>query len=98
MVERLLEVGFLLGMAGKAQLCLFQYEQVFQLRVMHGMAGSAANAILVVGGAHEFALLRVTFMTGHATPGNCLRLCPLEGEDLALIAASLNMGRPGAMA
>ena len=65
---------------------------------MHGVAGGAGNAIFVVGGTHEFALLRVALMTGHATPRNCLRPCTLENEDLGLIAASLNMGRARSVA
>src|ERR1035441_4018995 len=65
---------------------------------MHGMAGCAGNAILVVGGTHEFALLRIGFVAGHATLGDGFRPGTCVDEDLGLIAATLHMGRPRAMA
>lgn len=62
------------------------------------MAGSAGNTILIMGRTHEFALLGIGLVAGHATLGNCFRLYSFEGEDLALIATSGDVGRAGAMA
>jgi len=66
--------------------------------MVHGVAGCAGNAILVMSGTHELALRGIGLMAGKATLGDCFRAGALEGEYLALIAAALNMGRPGAMA
>jgi hypothetical protein len=65
---------------------------------MYGVAGCAGNAILVMGRTHELALRRIRFVAGHATLRDRFRLGAFENKYLALIAAALNMGRPGAMA
>jgi hypothetical protein len=44
------------------------------------------------------ALLRIGLVAGQAAQGDHLRVYPFEGEDLRLIAASLNVRRPGTMA
>jgi hypothetical protein len=66
--------------------------------MMDGVAGCAGNAILVMGRTHELALLSVGLVAGQATLGDCFRASAFEDKYLALVAAALNVGRPGTMA
>ena len=66
---------------------------------MHGVTARAGNAVLVVRGPHEFALLRIRLVAGHATLRDFFRLCPFEVENLGLIAAARGyVRRAGAVA
>src|SRR6202162_3172342 len=98
MMERLLEIRSLFYVARKAQRRLLLYQQIFQRGVVHGVTGGAGDAVLVVGGTHELALLRIRLVAGQATLGNGFRLRPCESEDLGLVSASLHMRRAGTMA
>jgi hypothetical protein len=66
--------------------------------MMHGVAGRAGDAVLVVRGPGKLALLRIGFVAGQAALCNFLRPGPLEDEYLTFIAASVNVQRSRAVA
>jgi len=97
-MERFLKVSLLFCVAGVAQLNLCSYQQVLQFCVMHGVAGCAGDTVLIVCGTHEFTLLWVGFVAGHATLCDCFRPHSFEVEYLALVASSVHMSGAGSMA
>jgi hypothetical protein len=98
MMEGFLEVGFLFGMAGEAQSRLLLNELIFQLRVMHGVAGCTGDATLVMSRAHEFALLGAGLMASQTAPADIFRTGAFEGKYLGLVASAFDMRRAGTMA
>jgi len=65
---------------------------------MHGVTARAGNAVFVVRRAHEFALLKIRLVAGHAALRDLVRLCVFEVEDFGLISASRNVRRSRSMA
>ena len=98
MAEGLLEVHLLFLVAGEAQARLLAHQLVLCLGGMNGVAGIAADAVLVVYGAQEITLLGLGLVAGHAALAGHFRLGPFEGENLGLVAAPFDVQGTGTVA
>ncbi len=91
MMERLLEISSLFGVAGEAQRSLILDELIFLLGMVHRVAGDTRNTVFVVSRAQEIALFGVGLMASQTTSADIFSPVPLEPEDLAFVAAAFNV-------
>ena len=99
MVERHLELRFLLQVARITKLRLRLDEQELRLRgVVRRVARNATDVVFGMDRIDGFHVLNATGMAGQATVVDFLGGVILEDEDLGFIAAALDVSQAGAVA
>ena len=98
-MERPVELLLLIQVAAVAKCWLLLFEQKLALFCMvRVVAIRAAHSVLNVDGACEIAVLLSILMAVKAASADLLRRCALEGKNLGLISAALDVSFPWTVA